>query len=183
MSLRHLVVVAAVALTSCASYAPRVAVVRPGRLPGPRIVAFLDSGNEQFAKKLGGVHGALGLQLEAAGLEVKRFVRDGVPYGLEARGAPVLCAGGGIRFDWIEVDVVDLSANRVVHQVAGAGATEDCIVGHEGGPPAPGQQPRTTKVIRGTLYADLAKAIAGAWAATAPSSVPSAPPPTRGVSL
>jgi hypothetical protein len=63
MSLRHLAALAVVVLAGCVSSpVSRVAVVQPGRLPGPKVVAFIDSGNAQFSDA-GGVRAPLGIRL------------------------------------------------------------------------------------------------------------------------
>jgi hypothetical protein len=176
MSLRHLAPLTAMVLAGCVSSpVSSVAVVQPGRLPGPKVVAFIDSGIPQFSEA-GGLRVPLGIRLEAAGFTVKRFVDDDVRYGIDARGAASRCelGGTGVDFAWIEVDIIDLRANRVVHRVSGAGATEGCIVGMD---------QRTRKAITGTLYSELTAAVAAAWARSAAPSSPASAPPVQGVSL
>jgi hypothetical protein len=90
------------------------------------------------------------------------FVRDEVPYGLDVRGLYERC-DAGFRFNWIEVDVVDLHANRRVYGVRGEGATEGCLAG---------MNQETRKEIPGTLYRELVEALAAAWAAQPPPPAP-----------
>jgi len=171
--LRYILSVAAfLALAACASYQSRVAVVRPVRspLPGSKTVVFLDTGDPKHVLPLGAARARLALQLEAAGFEVKRFAQDGVPYGLEARGSGERC-DDGFLFKWIEIDVVDMRANRVVYSVSGAGATEGCAVSMD----------MKTKVPSyGTLFAELASSIAKAWGGPAkPPVTPLTKPPAN----
>jgi hypothetical protein len=112
----------------------------------------------------------LGDKLEAAGFEVKRFVKRRRAYGLE-RGA---CSRPAVAAEIGSSGSRSMSSTFVqtglVHKVSGSGATEGCDIGMD---------MRSRKPIWGTLYSELAVAIATAWderqAAASPSPALPAP--------
>lgn len=63
------------------------------------------------------------------------------------------CFGGGWDFDYLNAELVDTSTNETVLTVAGSGYSENC-------PP-----------LSGSLFANIVKALDGAWTGT-PSSAP-----------
>lgn len=146
---------------ACASYQPRVDVTYPAPDPlaGPRVVAFIDTGSPTASIPLGRIRRELTTALErAGGFGVARFVNADVPYGLDVRGHSEPC-DDGFRFEWIEIEIIDLRANRRVYSVRGEGATEGCLVAVD---------PDTRKVTHGTLLRDLSYALAAAWGKSAP---------------
>jgi hypothetical protein len=128
-------------------------------LAQPNVIAFLDAG----ASPMNSARERFQFELERAGFQVARLVRDDVPYALEIRGDGEPCSGGGWNVSWVDVSVVDLRMNRTVLTVRGSGATEDCLLALD---------KISRKPIYGTLYATVARELARGWA-------PARPPPVK----
>jgi hypothetical protein len=126
-------------------------------LSGPKVVVFTDTGDASNPVDLGPPRMLFADALKARGFRVKRFAKtDGsIRYAIELRGAYRLprCRDGGFFFSWFEAYVIDLVKNETVMVLRGDGYTEGCILG----------KTITAPREEGTLMADLANLLAGAW--------------------
>lgn len=157
-----------------------VLVLRPPPAPitAPKVVVFVNRGDVKSTLGSTSLDFLFGEQLRKQGFTVKRFADKGdtsIQFALELRGAQdsMACRGdSGPAFTWLEVYVIDLKSNEVVMVLKGTGATETCVTTFKD----VGMNPDGTmkqQPINGSLFEDLSRALAQAWADAQPA------PPTK----
>jgi hypothetical protein len=147
-----------------------------GRLAGPKVVVFVDTGDAAKALDLGPTRLLFTSALKSKGFAVKRFAKDdgSIRYALELRGTMrSRCRDGGFDFEWLEMYVIDLARNETVMVLQGSGYTEGCVR-------------HKTAILdeeRGTLFRDLTDLLSAAWTHNSGEQIPEKPEQgdTRGV--